>query len=95
MRRSGNAGGMDEFLLLGWKIRKLRQDKEMTQEEFAHLSGIFDQRSVSDLERGVGNPTLTTIVSAARTLGVNVSDLFAVQGAPPEILNAPPRVGDQ
>lgn len=83
---------MDEFLLLGWKIRKLRLEKQLTQEAFAHQSGIFDQRSVSDLERGIGNPTLETIVAAAGALEVTVAELFSTDGAPLEILSASPRM---
>jgi transcriptional regulator with XRE-family HTH domain len=83
---------MDEFLLMGWKIRQLRLKKRLTQEAFAHQSGIFDQRSVSDLERGVGNPTLETIAAAAGALEVTIGELFSPDGAPPEILLAPPHV---
>jgi transcriptional regulator with XRE-family HTH domain len=86
---------MDEFLLLGWKIRKLRLERHLTQEAFAHQSGLFDQRSVSDLERGVGNPTLETIVAAATALNVTVGELFSTKDAPPEILSAPTRTSPQ
>ena len=82
---------MDEFLLLGWKIRKLRVEKRLTQEAFAYQSGIADQRSVSDLERGNGNPTLNTIAAAAAALDVTIGELFSTVDAPPEILTAPPR----
>ena len=36
---------MNDFMLLGKKIRQLRQDKGMTQKEFAHFVMKTEQRA--------------------------------------------------
>lgn len=46
----------------------------MTQEDFADHSAISFQR-ISELERGVGNPTFTTLIRVAEGLGVELSEI--------------------
>ena len=60
--------------LLGRKIRKLRQDKGLSQEEFAHSADI-DRSYVGQIERGERNLAFSNIFKIARALGVKVSDL--------------------
>lgn len=43
----------------GYLARKRREELEMTQMELADYSGI-QQKEISKIERGVGNPTLRT-----------------------------------
>lgn len=47
---------MDMRKLVGQNVRRMRISKGYTQEEFADLSG-FSQQYISDLERGLRNPT--------------------------------------
>ena len=60
--------------LLGRKIRKLRQEKGLSQEEFAHSADI-DRSYIGQIERGERNIAFSNILKIARALGVKVSDL--------------------
>lgn len=46
---------------LGWKLRELRLEAGMTQMELAEKVGI-QQREITRIENGKGNPTLRTIM---------------------------------
>ncbi len=65
---------MDMRKLVGRNVRKVRLKKGLTQEQFADLSG-FSQQYVSDLERGLRNPTVVTVYELARALGVSHIEL--------------------
>ena len=60
---------------LGQKLKRLRLDKDWSQEELAHESGIH-RTYVSDLERGVRNPTIKIIEQLAVTLNVKAGTLI-------------------
>ena len=59
---------MDMRTLVGQNVRRLRLAKNLTQEQFAELSGL-SQQYVSDLERGRRNPTVVTLFELATALG--------------------------
>jgi len=61
---------MDMRKLVGRNFARLRREKGFTQERFAEVSG-FTQQYVSDLERGLRNPTIVTIYEIATALGVS------------------------
>ena len=61
----------------GARIKELRAERGITQEELAERVGIF-RTYMSRVETGLGNPTLTTIHALADSLGVSVTDLFVV-----------------
>ena len=61
----------------GARIKELRAEREITQEELAERVGIF-RTYMSRIETGLGNPTLTTIHALADSLGVSVTELFEV-----------------
>lgn len=64
--------GIDQF---GARLRELRLEKGWTQEELAARSGIeFSQ--VGRIERGVINTSLSTVFILAKTLEIDVRDLF-------------------
>ena len=65
---------MDMRRLVGRNVARLRQQKRLTQEQLADLSG-FSQQYISGLERGERNPTVVTLYELARALGVNHVDL--------------------
>lgn len=67
---------MDMRELVGRNFARLRQDKELTQEEVAARSG-FSQQYISSLERGQRNPTIITLYELAQALGVSHVDLVA------------------
>ncbi len=66
---------MDMRRLVGQNVRRIRQEKGLTQEQFAELSG-FSQQYLSDLERGHRNPTVVTVYELAIALGVTHMDLL-------------------
>jgi transcriptional regulator with XRE-family HTH domain len=59
---------------LGKAIRKLRDKREMTQEDLAEAAGIT-VRTLSQLETGNSNPTWATVGDIARVLGVSIAEL--------------------
>jgi transcriptional regulator with XRE-family HTH domain len=59
---------MDLVHACGHIIKRLRKEKGWSQEELAHFSGL-DRTYISLLERGLRNPTLTTLFALANCLG--------------------------
>ena len=66
---------MDMRKLAGRNVRRVRQEKGMTQEQLAEVSG-FSQQYISGLEQGRRNPTVVTVYELATALGVNYLDLL-------------------
>lgn len=60
---------------LARNLRKLRQEKGLSQEAFADLAGIH-RTYISDLERGARNPTITVVDKLALALGVRSGNLL-------------------
>jgi transcriptional regulator with XRE-family HTH domain len=65
---------MDMRRLVGLNVKRLRERKGLTQEQFAELSG-FSQQYISSLERGRRNPTIITIYELSLALGASHMDL--------------------
>ncbi len=68
---------MDMRALVGRNVLRIRQEKGLTQEQFAETSG-FSQQYISGLERGQRNPTIVTLYELAQALGVSHMDLVRV-----------------
>ncbi|MGA7676136.1 MAG: helix-turn-helix transcriptional regulator [Rhizomicrobium sp.] len=66
---------MDMRGLVGWNVRRIREQKGLTQEQFADRSG-FSQQYISGLECGRRNPTVVTLYELAQALGVSHMDLI-------------------
>ena len=62
-------------LLIGNRIKELRKERRMTQEELAELVGISFQ-AISKWETGIALPDITLIPKLARIFGVTTDDLF-------------------
>lgn len=60
---------------LAKNLRRLRQEKNLSQEAFAHEAGIH-RTYISDLERGARNPTITVVEKIAAYLGVMPGELL-------------------
>jgi transcriptional regulator with XRE-family HTH domain len=60
---------------LGANVRRLRREKGWSQEEFADHAGIH-RTYVSDIERGVRNPTVSVVEKLATPLGVSAGTLI-------------------
>jgi transcriptional regulator with XRE-family HTH domain len=65
---------MDMRRLVGRNVKRLREKKGLTQEQFAEISG-FSQQYISSLERGRRNPTVITLYELSIALGVNHIEL--------------------
>ena len=66
---------MSYQVAFGRHVRQIRLLREETQEEVAHRAGIH-VTYLSGIERGVRNPSLTSICALAAGLDVPVSQLF-------------------
>ena len=62
---------------IGENIRRLRRERNLTQEETAAHLGISFQ-SVSKWERGDGYPDITMLPALANYFGVSVDELFGM-----------------
>ena len=67
---------MDIRKQVGINLRRLRREKEWSQEDLAFESGLH-RTYVSGIERGVRNPTLLILEKLAKTLGVAPAELMA------------------
>lgn len=60
---------------IGKRIRRFRKEKNLTIREFSEISGV-STALVSQLERGIGNPSLSVLKLICGTLGIPLSALF-------------------
>jgi transcriptional regulator with XRE-family HTH domain len=67
---------MDVCKLIGANVRALRHERGWSQEEFGDRVGLH-RTYVSQIERGVRNPTASVIERLAIALDVRPSTLFA------------------
>lgn len=66
---------MDWRALVGRNVRRLRQQRGLTQEQLAFESKI-DLTYVGGIERGVRNPSLLVMARVATALGVTPDELL-------------------
>lgn len=66
---------MDIRERIGWNLKRLRRERNITQEDFATDSG-FDRGYISGVERGVRNPSVLVLDRIAKALHVDVIELF-------------------
>ena len=67
---------MDIRQRLGRNLRRLRDERGLSQEAFAHEANIH-RTYISDIERGARNPTITVVEKIALALEVTASELLA------------------
>lgn len=65
----------DDAKKLGENLKKLRIKKDISQIELARMLSV-DRSFVSNIENGKNNPTLSTITSLAKALGVSTNELL-------------------
>ena len=66
----------DEILrLFGERLRELRTERGLTQEQLAELAGV-DRNYIGQIERGERNVALVNIVRIAQALKVQPADLL-------------------
>ncbi len=71
-------------------MRALRRERQFTQETLAEQAGL-SYKFIGEIERGLGNPTVDTLVALATALNVGVADLFTSAGDGSAVHPAPAR----
>ncbi len=69
----------DALLLFGMRVRELRSEKAISQEELAALTDL-DRTYISGIERGKRNLSLKNILKIASALNVTPSQLLDIEG---------------
>lgn len=69
---------------LGVRLRQLRRARRLTQEQLAERAGL-SYKFIGEVERGKGNPTLTTLGAISDALGVGLVDLLAIDPGRPKL----------
>ena len=64
-----------ELTLLGQQIRRLREEKNLSQEEFAGIAEI-DRAYYGGIERGERNVAALNLIKIAAALNVEVGKMF-------------------
>lgn len=72
---AGNARSK-EHAALGAAVREIREQRGLTQQQLADKAGVAST-FLSDIERGVRNPSWSTVLGIAKALGVKPSELVA------------------
>ena len=62
-------------LRFGNRLRKLRVDRKLSQEDLAHLS-LLDRTYIGSIERGERNISLVNIIKISNALGISPKELF-------------------
>lgn len=70
-----NIRNSEYLLAFGKNLRKIRNDKAMSQEELAFNADIPISQ-VGRIERGEVNTTISTVLKLSETLGIKPMDLF-------------------
>ena len=65
---------------LGLRIRELRNERYMSQEELAFKAGI-SAAHLGQIERALKNPTVDTVAKIATAMGVPITTLFTEEQA--------------
>ena len=67
---------MDDYsIALGNAVKEARTESKLTQEQIADMLDI-DSRTISQIERGLGNPKLETLYPLIRILNVDANTVF-------------------
>jgi transcriptional regulator with XRE-family HTH domain len=76
---AATAVGQDHDLLrkVGAKLRELRGQHKLSLQALSERSGV-SIGVVSEIERGIGNPSINTLVQLAHALNISVGQLFHV-----------------
>jgi DNA-binding XRE family transcriptional regulator len=69
------ARNLKKLKSFGSHIRKIRNDKKLSQEQLADLAGISENTIVT-LESGVLNTTVATCFDIAKALEIHPKELF-------------------
>jgi len=70
-----SSGHSEQVLSFAQKVRALRKQKKLSQQEFSEIVGI-DRTYASQIERGIANPSLLVMLAISKALGVHITDLL-------------------
>jgi len=73
--KSVNTRHKGSVIVIKFFIREVRENKNLSQEELAKLSGVSSSH-IGFIENGERQPTLLVICKLARALNVDVADLY-------------------
>ena len=72
----------DRYLkAFGENVRKLRQSRNLSQEELYDLAGL-SKNQIGNIERGEVNTTISTAFAIASALNIPISELFQFEYSP-------------
>ena len=71
----GSASVARALSQLGQRIRLLRLERHLSQEEAAHRAGL-DAKHWSAVEHAATNPTFASLVCIARALRIDLREMF-------------------
>lgn len=77
------AGPADPAPVIGRMIRQTRRERRLTVEQLAEQAGV-SSGLVSQLERGLGNPSMRNLQKLAYALGLRLGSLFREESPPAE-----------
>lgn len=63
-------------IALGKSLKAHRHEKDKSQETLGFEAEV-DRTYISQIERGVGNPSILTLANLCHALGITLADLFA------------------
>lgn len=63
--------GVQEKELIGKIIQKRRKSRKIVQEDLADIAGI-SPRTLRDIEKGIANPELDTLMRICKVLGMEI-----------------------
>ena len=66
---------MDYLSIFGRAVRAKRLERQLSQEELAHLSDLH-RTYIGSIERGQRNVSLLNIIKMAKALSINPSELL-------------------
>lgn len=73
---------IDPRKALGLRIKQLRAEHQLTQEDLADRCGLF-RTYMSRIESGLANPTLTVLHTLAAGLEIPIVELLAMPATKP------------
>lgn len=69
----------DKYLkAFGENVRKLRESRNLSQEELYDLAGL-SKNQIGNIERGEVNTTISSAYAISKALNISISDLFSFE----------------
>lgn len=69
---------MDIRKIIGWRIRHIRNSKDLSQEALAHLADL-DRTYITSVENGKRNISIVNIEKICKALDISMSKFFSAK----------------